>query len=170
MGRRNAEPARLPPRAAHGLHLFGLGRGAWVPRRAGADRALRLPGAGGPGRGSERARQVRELPLARYRGALLLPRHHQHGDGHGAVARGRRAAASLQRRRQQRGGGHARDRDPPERLAASVHVLTDFYFLPPPNTRSTVAITVFSPWLPASFSSSPASSQVPLQEKQRSTC
>ena len=53
---RHAEPARLPPRAAHGLHLRGARRGVGVRGRRGLPRALRLPHRAGARARARRAR------------------------------------------------------------------------------------------------------------------
>src|SRR5262249_14446906 len=122
-------------------------------------------------RGGECARQVRELLVDRDRGAVLLARVHQHGDGDGALARGGGAAAALQLRRGQRGGGTVGGLGFSQSVTAQIHVLAgERYFFPPLKTRKSDATTDSGCCPPPSFSSSPASSQVPLQEKQRSTC
>ena len=99
-GAGDADQLSLPARAAHRLHLLGLGRGARLRRqRCCCWRSTLLLIARGGRHRRQRARPVRRLRRGGRDGDALLAGVRQHRDGHRAAAGGGRHPAADELRR-----------------------------------------------------------------------
>src|SRR5206468_9620881 len=96
---RHAEPAQLPPRAAHRLHLLRVRRGVGFRGRARVDRALPRARAARDRDRYPRARPLRRAPRARADRHRLLAGGHQRGHDHRPPPRRRHPPPVLQLRR-----------------------------------------------------------------------